>query len=157
MSGVIYPRPSKGQYLMEMAVLASLRGTCDRRHVGCVIGTSDGHLLSTGYNGSLPGEPHCDEAGHLMFKDSCVRTVHAEANAVAHAARRGLNLYGSIAYCTCHPCIECMKLMLSAGVMKVLYLEPYHKGSDDVLSQLISDYDERVVHFEKVMKRWIRS
>jgi dCMP deaminase len=129
-------RPSKDEYMMHLAVVASTRGTCDRRRVGCVITTADGRVISTGYNGSAPGAPHCSEVGHLLHNSRCVRTIHAEANAIAQAARVGTSLAGSIAYCTTRPCPSCSMLLASAGVSKVVHLEPYHAVEDDISTKL---------------------
>lgn len=118
-------RPTSDQYLMILARTVALRGTCDRKRVGCVIVSSDGRVLSTGYNGSISGAPHCDEAGHVMVDGRCIRTVHAEANAVGIAARSGTSLSCSTAYVTTHPCVECAKLLRTAGVTRVVYDEPY--------------------------------
>ena len=107
------------EYFYKMAAMASTRATCPRRHVGCVV-VYDNRLLATGYNGSPPGEDHCDKYGCIMQDNHCVRTVHAEANAIAQAAAEGISLYGSTAYVTFQPCIVCCKLLLSAGVHKVV-------------------------------------
>ena len=129
-------RPDKSTYFMWMAVVASTRSTCNRRSVGCVIVDECGRVLATGYNGSSPGDPHCDAVGHLMHKGSCVRTTHAETNAIGYAARAGVPLNGSIAYITCHPCPNCLKLLIATGVNTVVYLEEYHREDDDVSSHL---------------------
>lgn len=129
-------RPDKNEYFMWLAVVSSTRATCDRRSVGCVIVDSMGRILSTGYNGSAPGRPHCDEVGHMMFGGGCVRTTHAEANAVGYAARAGVSLYGSVAYVTCHPCPDCLKLLIASGVCKIVYLEPYHSDKDHISTEI---------------------
>jgi dCMP deaminase len=110
---------------MQMAQVVATRGTCDRKQVGVVIISDDKHLLATGYNGSLPGQDHCDEGGHDMVEGHCVRTMHAEANAVAHAARRGVSLEGATAFITTFPCWPCAKLLISAGVVEIVYAETY--------------------------------
>ena len=109
---------------MQMAHLVATRATCDRKHVGAVI-VKDNRVLSTGYNGSLPGAPHCDTDGHLMVDGHCVRTVHAEANAIAHAAKHGVPLDGSTLYVTASPCPTCYKLAVSAGIQRIVYDEYY--------------------------------
>lgn len=110
---------------MMIAFTASLRGTCDRRRVGCCIADPEGHILSTGYNGSSPKAPHCAEAGHLMVDGHCERTVHAEANAIGHAAKKGRALEGATAYCTTKPCITCIKDLAAAGIVRVVYVDEY--------------------------------
>lgn len=122
-------RPTKNQYAMLLARVVSKRGTCDRKHVGCVIVDSEGHVLATGYNGASPGAPHCSDVGHLAVDGRCVRTVHAESNAVGHAARTGRSLRGSTAYVTMHPCVECAKMLDAAGVCTVVYLDDYYEHS----------------------------
>lgn len=119
-------RPSKDQYLMALARAAATRATCDRRHVGCVLATQDGHVLGTGYNGSPRGEAHCDDVGHMLVDGHCRRTIHAEANAVAHCARRGVSTAGCVAYVTCRPCPPCAMLLAAAGCVRVVYDEAYH-------------------------------
>jgi dCMP deaminase len=132
-------RPTKDEYLMHIAVVASSRGTCDRRRVGCVLAASDGRVLSTGYNGSAPGAPHCDDVGHMMHDGHCVRTIHAEENAIAHAARAGIALAGATAYCTTHPCPGCLLLLRAAGVTRVVFLGAYHAEEDAVSAKLLDE------------------
>ncbi len=99
-----------------MAKTVATRATCPRASVGCVI-VKDKRVLSVGYNGSLPGEAHCSDAGCLVVDGHCRRTVHAEANAVAAAAKSGIALEGSQAFVTHTPCADCQKLLTSAGVL----------------------------------------
>jgi dCMP deaminase len=108
--------------MLGVSRLLGKRGTCPRARVGAVI-EKDGRILSTGYNGSLPGEPHCDDVGCDMQGGHCVRTVHAEANAICFAARHGINLNGSTLYTTgwlggC--CPNCTKLAYSAGIKEIV-------------------------------------
>lgn len=117
-------RPSWHQYFQEMAYHAASRGTCPRRKVGCVL-VRDRHAIATGYNGSLSGTIHCDPHGCQMEDGHCVRTVHAEANAVAQAAKRGASTNGATAYVTTFPCRTCLKLLIQAGVHAVFYGEEY--------------------------------
>lgn len=118
------PRASWDDYFMRMAVAASTRATCDRLHVGCVI-VRDRSVIATGYNGSVRGLPHCDDVGHDIVDGHCVRTVHAEANAIAQAAHRGAATDGATAYVTHVPCWPCFRLLVNAGVMRVAYGTPY--------------------------------
>lgn len=111
-------------YFMNIAEQVATRSTCDRKHVGAVI-VRDKTILSTGYNGSLRGAPHCDEIGHDMDGGHCVRTVHAEANAVAQAAKHGVMIEGSDIYVTASPCLTCFKLLANSGVRAVYYKEFY--------------------------------
>lgn len=110
-------------YFMDIANTTAKRSTCDRASVGCVI-TKENIIISTGYNGSIHGEPHCDDVGHLMDDAGhCIRTIHAEQNAILHAERD--KLIGSTAYVTHEPCHICSRLLKQAGVTRVVYLKPY--------------------------------
>lgn len=114
---------------MLLVRAAASRATCRKTvdGVGCVLTDTDGRVLATGYNGSVPGAPHCEEIGHLILDGHCIRTVHAEANAIADAARRGTATAGAIAYMTMKPCHSCLKLLAAAGIWKVVFAE-FYKG-----------------------------
>lgn len=112
------------EYFMNIAEQVATRSTCDRKHIGAVI-ARDKTILSTGYNGSLRGAPHCDDAGHDMENGHCVRTVHAEANAVAQAAKHGVMIDRAECYVTASPCLTCFKLIANAGIKAVYYKEFY--------------------------------
>ncbi|MFZ1082704.1 MAG: cytidine/deoxycytidylate deaminase family protein [Candidatus Kryptoniota bacterium] len=112
------------EYFMAIAKQVSTRSTCDRKHVGAVI-VRDKVILSTGYNGSLRGAPHCDDVGHDMENGHCVRTMHAEANAVAQAAKNGVNINNSEIYVTASPCLNCFKLIANSGISVIYYKEFY--------------------------------
>ena len=90
-------RPSWDEYFLKLAMLASERATCPRMHCGCVL-VKDRFVLATGYNGSLPGQPHCEDEGCLIVDNHCVRTNHAEINAPDQATKHGVNIVGSTAY-----------------------------------------------------------
>ena len=111
-------------YFMKIAEQVATRSTCDRKHIGAVI-ARDRAILSTGYNGSLRGAPHCDDAGHDMENGHCVRTVHAEANAVAQAAKNGVRIDNAEIYVTASPCLTCFKLIANCGITTVYYKEFY--------------------------------
>ncbi len=117
-------RPKWDDYFMKLAMLASERATCPRMHCGCVI-VKDNHVLSTGYNGSLQGTPHCYEAGCLMVDNHCVRANHAELNAICQAARHGLSLDGATAYVTNLPCTNCAKALIAVGIVRVVIFSDY--------------------------------
>jgi len=117
-------RPDWTTYFLQIAEAVATRSTCDRKYVGAVL-VRDKAILATGYNGSIAGMPHCDEIGHLMEDNHCVRTVHAESNAVAQAARNGIRLEGSTLYCTTSPCWLCFKLLVNAGIKAIVYQEFY--------------------------------
>lgn len=117
-------RPDWDSYFMSIATATATRATCDRKHVGCLI-VRDKQILSTGYNGSVRGLPHCDDIGHLMEEGHCVRTVHAEANAIAQAARSGAGVDGATAYVTAAPCWNCFRLLINAGIKRIVFGEAY--------------------------------
>lgn len=129
-------RKSWDQYFMGIAHAVAERSTCDRKHVGCVLVSSGrvegavnrilaSAIISTGYNGSIPKEPHCDDEGHDMQDGHCVRTIHAESNAVAQAARMGVRTWGAVAYVNTYPCWSCFRLLASAGVIEIVYDDEY--------------------------------
>lgn len=117
-------RPTWDEYFIGLATVAATRATCDRKHVGCVI-VRDRNVLATGYNGSIAGLDDCDVKGHLIENNHCVRTVHAEMNAVAQAAKNGQRIDGSTAYVTAFPCWNCCKVLLNAGIIRIVFDEAY--------------------------------
>lgn len=112
------------EYFMNIAEQVATRSTCNRKNIGAVI-VREKTILSTGYNGSIKGAPHCDDFGHDMENGHCVRTVHAEANAVAQAAKHGVTIDNSEIYITASPCLTCFKLIANAGIKVVYYKEFY--------------------------------
>ena len=118
-------RASWEQYFMNIATEVATRSTCDRKHVGAVI-VREKTILSTGYNGSIKGLPHCDEVGHEMVDDHCVRTTHAEANAIVQAAKNGVSINGSEIYVTASPCYNCFKLIANSGI-KTIYFDEFYR------------------------------
>jgi len=123
-------------YFMNIARQAATRSTCDRKNVGAVI-VRDKTILSTGYNGSIRGLPHCDDVGHLMDAGHCVATVHAEANAIIQAAKNGVRIDGGELYTTASPCWSCFKLIANAGIRRIYYGEFYRDTrSIEVASQV---------------------
>jgi dCMP deaminase len=108
-------------YFMAIATQVATRSTCDRKHVGAVV-VRDKMILATGYNGSLRGAEHCDD---LMQDGHCVRTVHAEANAIVQAARNGVQTEGGSIYVTASPCFACFKLIANAGITRIVFGEFY--------------------------------
>lgn len=118
-------RTNRDEMLMRVAVVISGRGTCQRAQVGAVL-AKDGRIISTGYVGAPSGLPHCTDVGcDLSSGNGCSRTVHAEANAVAFAARYGIATEGTFLYCTHSPCGACAKLIINAGVSRVMYEKEY--------------------------------
>ncbi len=136
-------RVSWNQYFMNIATEVAKRATCNRKSVGAVI-VRNKTILSTGYNGSPRGLPHCDDPGvghelkDMGGRQSCVRTVHAEANAIAQAARTGSAIEGGILYTTASPCYDCLKLIINAGITKVICKEFYDSryGMSDQMEKL---------------------
>lgn len=122
-------RPEWNEYFLGIAKMAATRSTCDRRNVGAVIAKHK-VILSTGYNGAPRGMPHCDDVGHEISDGHCIRTVHAEANAVAQAARNGMSIDGATIYLTHSPCYDCFKMMVNAGIAHVVYDEFYSSRYD---------------------------
>ena len=117
-------RVSWKDYFMNIAREVATRSTCDRKHVGAVI-VREKTILSTGYNGSIKGLPHCDEVGCEMVDGHCVRTTHAEANAIVQAAKNGIQINQSEIYVTASPCYDCFKLIANAGINLIYYDEFY--------------------------------
>ncbi len=117
-------RVSWDEYFMNIARVVATRATCDRKHVGAVL-VRDRTILSTGYNGSIRGLPHCTEAGHMMEDGHCVATVHAEANAIIQAAKNGVAIEGATIYTTASPCWPCFKLIANSGIRRIYYGEFY--------------------------------
>lgn len=115
-------------YFMALAELVASRATCPRRHVGAVL-VLDNRVIGTGYNGSPPGQPHCDEVGCLMDGQHCVRTVHAELNALLHASRPPA---GATLYLTDRPCLRCTNVLIAAKIEAVRYRDEYPASRDDV-------------------------
>ncbi len=138
------PRPSWDQYFMDMAEKVADMGTCDRLYVGCVI-VRDKRVIATGFNGSVSGLPHCDDVGHLLSAEGrCIRTVHAEQNALLQCARHGIPTEGAIAYVTHEPCESCTKFLIQAGIKRVIFLHPY-------ANKYNSNFNSKIewVHFQK--------
>ena len=133
-----YVRPSWDEYFMEIAHTVSKRATCDRGRSGCVI-VRDRQILVSGYVGSPIGMPHCDEVGHQMkqmihedgsITNHCVRTVHAEQNAICQAAKLGISLLNSTLYCRMTPCRVCAMLIINCGITRVVCEKKYHAGGE---------------------------
>lgn len=128
-------RLSWQEYFMNLAMTVSQRGTCDRAYVGCVIVNRENRIVSTGYNGSIKGNPHCDEIGHTMRDGHCIATIHAEMNALLYCAKEGISVNGCIAYVTHFPCLNCTKSLIQAGISKIYYNNAYRV--DDYAKELL--------------------
>ncbi len=156
-------RPTWDEYFLEIMHAVAKRATCDRGKSGCVI-ARDKQILVTGYVGSPKGLPHCDEAGHLMktvthadgsTSQHCVRTTHAEQNAICQAAKLGISINKGTLYCTMTPCYTCAKMIINAGIKRVVCEKKYHRGQEseelfkeagiklDYISEEIEEYDNQ--------------
>ena len=133
-----YIRPSWDEYFMQIADAIAKRATCDRGRSGCVI-AKDKQIISGGYVGSAMGDEHCDDGGHLMqkrynadgtYSEHCVRTVHAEQNAICQAAKRGIAVEGATLYCRMTPCPVCAKMITNCGIKRVVCQKKYHDRSE---------------------------
>lgn len=113
-------RPDWDSYFMKIAFAVSERSTCDRASVGCVL-VRDKRSPTTGFNGSPAGQGQRDEMGHLIVEGHCVRTIHAETNAIIQAALHGVSTKGALCYVTHLPCINCTKALINAGISRVVY------------------------------------
>lgn len=131
-------RPSWDDYFLGLVHEVAQRATCDRGRSGCVI-VKDKRIVATGYVGSPAGLPHCDEAGHLLktVEDAdgsrrrhCMRTIHAEQNALCQAARFGTSLEGATLYCTMEPCRACAMLIINCGIVRVVCAYRYHAADE---------------------------
>ena len=135
-------RPSWDSYFMQLAQVVAGRSTCLRRQVGAVI-VKDRQILSTGYNGSPSGLIHCDEIGCLRQslnvpsgeRMEICRAVHAEQNALIQAAKHGVAIAGADLYCTHQPCVQCTKMLINAGIRRVVYIHPYFDSLADVMAR----------------------
>lgn len=116
-------RITRDEMLMEIALTASRRSTCNRKQVGAVL-SREGRVLSIGYAGAPSGFPHCTEA-KCDLSQPCRRTVHAEANALAFAAKYGISTLGASIYCTLAPCLDCAKLAINCGIIEIVFSELY--------------------------------
>jgi len=118
-------RPAWDQYFLKLAMLASERATCPRMHCGCIL-VKNKNVITTGYNGSIPGDDHCEDVGCLIVDNHCLRTNHAEMNALTQAAKHGNSLEGAAAYVTNMPCTTCAKALIAAGIIRVVVFSDYH-------------------------------
>ena len=124
---------------MNIAKEVATRSTCNRKHIGAVI-VRDKAILAIGYNGSIRGLAHCDDADHEMENDHCVRTIHAEANAIVQSARNGVRIENGEIYVTASPCYDCFKMIANAGLSTIYYAEFYRDARiKEHASELVID------------------
>lgn len=122
-------RPSWDEYFMLLAQATRLRSSCPRARVGAVL-VVERQIIATGYNGAPAGTPNCLEVGCRVIDTHCLRTIHAEQNTIVQAAKRGASSKEATLYCTHRPCVHCVKLLINAGVSKIVYAEDY-RGEDE--------------------------
>ena len=127
---------------MQIARTVAGRATCPRASVGAVI-VKDQRILTTGYNGAPPGIGHCADLGCEMLDGHCVRTMHAEANAVVQGALHGVILRGATVYCTHEPCLGCSKLLVSVGITRIVYEREY---PDELARRFLGEAQVEVLH-----------
>lgn len=118
-------RPSWDNYFLKVAMLVSERATCPRMHCGCVL-VRDKRILATGYNGSIPGDVHCEDDGCMIVDNHCVRTIHAEMNAIIQCSIHGVSTQDATAYITNMPCTNCAKALIAAGIKEIVIFSDYH-------------------------------
>jgi len=138
-------RPSWDEYFMSIAFEVAKRSTCPRLQVGAIL-VRDRRILTTGYNGAPAGTKHCTEVGCKMVGEHCIRTVHAEQNAIIQAALHGISTEGSAMYSTHEPCQLCCKIAINAGVKRIVYGKDY---PDEFARQLLAEAGVALVKFEK--------
>ena len=144
-------RPSWDQYFMDITRLVATRSSCLRRQVGALL-VKDRNILATGYNGVPSGITHCEATGCLRERlnvpsgerHELCRGLHAEQNAIIQAAKHATNIDGATLYCTTMPCIICTKMIINAGIKKVIYGEGY---ADDLAREMIAEAAIQVLHF----------
>jgi len=151
-----YRRPTWDEYFMEVANAIAKRATCDRGRSGCVIAKNN-QILATGYVGAPSGLPHCDDIGHQMRKmlhedgsitEHCVRTVHAEQNAICQAAKKGVAIEGGTLYCRMTPCRTCAMLIINCGIVRVVAEYRYHDAEESEGMFKMAGVDLEYVHEE---------
>lgn len=139
-------RKSWNQYFMEITEMVASRSTCDRAFVGCVIVNDDHRIVSTGYNGSVAGNPHCDDVGHTIRDNHCIATIHAEMNALLYCAKEGISVKNCNAYVTHFPCLNCTKALIQAGIKKIYY--KYEYNVDDYALYLLKNNNVAIEKLE---------
>lgn len=133
--GEKYKRPSWDEYFLGLLEPLGKRGTCDRGRAGSVIVSPNNTILATGYAGAPPGQPHCDDIGHMMKtlihedgsqSQHCFRTLHAEENAILQCAKDGIRLEGATIYCKMTPCYNCAMRIVRVGIKRLVSQKRYH-------------------------------
>ena len=155
-----YKRPTWDEYFMEVCHAIAKRATCNRGRSGCVI-EKDNQILVTGYVGAPVGLPHCDEVGHQIKKlthedgtvtEHCVRTVHAEQNAICQAAKRGISIDGATLFCKMTPCRTCAMMIINCGIKRVVAEKRYHDCVDTV--EMFKKAGVKLEHLNEEMEQY---
>lgn len=153
------PRPSWDEYFLSFLPVISSRSTCDRGRSASIL-VKNKRIIATGYVGSIPGQPHCDDVGHKIAKklnhdgtirENCVRTVHSEQNVIAQCSRDGVSTENTTLYTTMEPCPICAALLIQCGIKKIIALKKYHDAqiSREILAEagveliVIKDEEEK--------------
>lgn len=140
-------RKSWDEYFMEITEMVATRSTCDRAFVGCVLVNRDNRIVSTGYNGSVSGNPHCSEVGHTLRDGHCIATIHAEMNALLYCAKEGISVKDCRCYVTHFPCLNCMKALVQSGISSIYYKEAYRV--DDYALELAEKNHVKLVQLKE--------
>lgn len=155
-----YKRPSWDQYFIEVMDSISKRSTCDRGRSGCVI-VRNNQIISAGYVGSAAGDSHCDDNGHKMQKrlnfdgsvsKHCIRTIHAEQNAICQAAKNGNSINGATLYCRMTPCSVCAKMIINSGIKRVVAQRKYHDSKESM--RLFRKCKVKIEHIENKVQKY---
>ena len=152
-------RPSWDQYFIDITHLVATRSTCLRRQVGALL-VKDRNILATGYNGTPSGITHCEDVGCLRDRlqvpsgerHELCRGLHAEQNAIIQAARHGVNIDGATLYCTTMPCIICTKMLINAGIRRIVYEEGY---ADQLAREMVAEAQIAVDQFQRKTPRGV--
>ena len=149
LKNIVKSKPSWDEYFLNMLNVVSTRATCDRGKSSAIL-VRNNRIISTGYVGAPIGLPSCDEVGHQLVKITateilsdtvlgessqsihCIRTLHAEHNAILNCAKEGVSTIGSTVYCTMVPCRNCAMAIIQAGIIRVVAKHPYHKGDESI-------------------------
>lgn len=140
-------RENIDDYFLRIVDVIGSRGTCNRGRSGCVI-VKDKNIISTGYVGAPHGLDHCDDSGHIIIDNHCVRSTHAEQNALINAAKNGTKTDGATLYCTMFPCFACCKMIINAGIKRVVVGNDYHDSKESKKAFFLSGIDVVLVNSE---------
>ena len=158
-----YVRPNWDEYFLGLIEPIGRRATCDRGRSGAIIVSQGNTILATGYVGAPPGQPHCDEVGHMMRtvideqgnkSQHCVRTLHAEENAILQCAKDGIKIEGATIYCKMVPCYNCAMRIVRVGIKRVVAQKRYH--ADELSMELFKNAGVEVVIIDNSIEEYSR-